>query len=122
MNTLKVAVRGPLKLIGILENAEPMVEFTLAETPAMEDELGRPMKTYLDWVRIQAKELPVLLRYGLKHHHTDAAEALAEDICKMAYPELQEQIIEAIVGHAWPDTTQKVAEQLEKMKANPKNG
>jgi hypothetical protein len=115
MSTFKAAVREPLKLEGLVDGRDIFFEMTLAGTAELEGKIGRSMKTYMDWVALSASELTEVLRAGLRHYQTDA-DKLVDDINRVMFPELQAILLEAIVAHAWPDTTRRMAEEMAKAK------
>jgi hypothetical protein len=122
MKTLTFAVRQPLKLIGLIEGRELLVEFTIPATAALEEKLGRTLKGYMDWVQLKAKELESVLAAGLLRYQPEDAEKLAATVSESAWPELQEQILEAICAHAWPEATERAAKALEQWRKDRLTG
>lgn len=113
MDTLELAVRQPLDIK--LDDTINRVEFPLSAVAAIEEDLGRGMKTLPDWFRIQTKEVPAILRHGLTQLKADDAKETADLICENLDPEGIDTLIDALCASAFPRQVARFKEEIKKM-------
>lgn len=96
--------------------------FRLPIVAALEEKLGRSMKSAADWLRIQTKEVPAVIEAGLTDYHPNDAKSVAETICSTLDPEEIEHVIDALCVAACPKAMARLQEELEKYRERMKQG
>lgn len=96
--------------------------FTVPVVAALEEKLGRSMKSAADWLRIQTKEVRDILEAGFTHHHPEDAKTIADTICDMLEPEEIENVIDALCVAACPKAMARLQVEIEKIKERAKKG
>lgn len=117
---LEMAVKSQNKIC--VNEREYELVFSFPVVAALEEKLGRSMKSAADWVRTQTKEVPDILEAGLSHLYPEEAKAVADSICNTFPPEEIEHVIDFLCVAACPKAMARLKEQMEKIQERVKQG
>lgn len=118
-DVLEIAVKER-RIIRVAERGDFALAFTVREVAALEDKLGRSMKSAADWLNIKTKEVRDILEAGFRHYHPDEAGALADEICSVLGPEEIEHLIDAICVAACPKAMARIQDEIVKIRERMK--
>lgn len=96
--------------------------FTVPVIAALEEKLGRPLKSAGDWLRISTSEVRDILEAGFKKHHPEEAEEIADTICDLLDPEQLETVIDALCVAACPKAMARLDEEIKKAQERARKG
>ena len=120
MDVLEIKVKDR-KIVRMNERDFSLL-FDVPTTAALEDKLGRDMKSPADWFRIRTKEVRDILEAGFTHYHSEEAKDIADVICSALDPEEIEIVIDAICEAACPKALARLREEITKAQARLQKG
>ena len=119
-DVLEIAVKER-KIIRVGDRDYSLV-FPVPVVAALEETIGRSMKSTADWLRIQTKEVQAVLEAGLSHYHPQEAKDLAATLCTMLEPEEIENVVDALCVAACPKGMARLKEEIEKARVRFNKG
>lgn len=119
-SVIEIAVKQP-KVFRV-DGVEYRLEFPVAAVAALEEKLGRSMKSASDWLRMQVMELPAVLFAGLTRNHPNEAQQIATAICDNLGPEDIEIVIDGLCVAAHPKAMERLQQQIDAARERFNNG
>lgn len=82
------------------------VRYTAATIARLQEELGHPLASFVDWLQISADEMPVVLEAGLEPNHEDA-DQIAASICDSLETEAFDRLVETLSVAVFPRAVER---------------
>lgn len=117
---IEIKVQAP-KMFRV-DGVDYRVQFPMNQVAALEEKIGRGMKSAADWLRMKTSEIPDILFYGLQTYHADEADAVVTTVRDNLDPEQLEFVMDALCEVACPKAMERVRAALEEARERVKKG
>lgn len=126
MEALNLEIKKPLPII--VSGKTYNLEFPFKNLPALEKRLARPMRSPMDWYRVQASEFRDVIAVGLMAKHPAKAESLAKQVSEVLDNDIEACVIfhHELLVQNFPRTARaadeaiKVSREMEELGISPK--
>lgn len=106
-------------LILSLDAENYVVRFAATAIAQLQEELGRPMSAFSDWLQISIDEMPVVLGAGLEQSNGGSAEDVAASICASLEVEAFDRLVETLAVAVFPRAVERYYNVLASLQRSP---